>query len=103
MKEISQEFEPQKEGEKPKVYLTYGGDYPGAPHPHEYMINRVDKQWFNQLETKKLEKLLSGKNWDISNRGTRIEILINGAKDRDDEAVAQAVSEIFEIEENYIK
>jgi len=103
MKEISQEFEPQKEGKKPKVYLSYGGGHPGDPHPYEYMINRIDREWFNQIHADKLAKLLSEKGWDVGNRGTRIEILTRGKEDRDDKAFIKAASEVFEIEENYIK
>lgn len=103
MKEMSQEFEPSKENGKPKVFLSYGGDHPGAPHPYEYMINKVDHKWFDQVDAEKLKKLLSEKGWDVSNRGTRIEVLTRGKKDRDDEAFVKACGEVFEIEKNYIK
>lgn len=102
MNEKSREFEPPKEGRKIKVILSYGGDHPGAPHPYEYMINRDDEEWFNQSDEDKLKKLLSGKGWDVSNRGTRIEILTKGKEDRDDKALIKAAKEIFDIEENYI-
>ena len=102
MKETLSEFEPQKEGEKTKVFISYGGDHPGAPHPYEYMINHIDREWISQIQADKLAKLLSEKGWDVGNRGTRIEVLTRGKEDRDDKAFIKAVSEVFEIEENYI-
>ncbi len=81
--------------EKKRARLTFGG--PG--HSGEYMLNLDDFDGYKKNIPERicisLREIL-GNEWDVSNRGSRIEIaFIKEYGKRDDEKILEAISEVI--------
>jgi len=75
-----------------KSYLMFGEN----GHEREYVLNvagHFGDEFIPQLMSNKLQMLLP--NFDVSNRGTRIEIVGKPYGSRDDDAVTAAVKHVF--------
>ncbi len=93
--EKEEELENQ-EGPKPRATISF--DTPG--HEFEYVIDiegfGVDNLIPISFSAKVQENL--GKDWQVANRGTRLEIISRQFGRRDDEAIRYALSDVCEVE-----
>ncbi|NQT49734.1 hypothetical protein HQ571_03515 [Candidatus Kuenenbacteria bacterium] len=87
---MTKEFEQPASPEKPKAYISFGG----GGHDGEYMLNLEDcdhRSFIPQSLADQISAELGGE-WDVSNRGTRIEVYyVDEYGHRDDEKVTAAI------------